>query len=118
MKISAILTLAIAAFIHAASAQTQAEMTQEAINDFKKADAALNIAYGKAKAVLDDEGQARLKAAQRAWIVFRDAQADLEADTTARGGTMAPLIVYTTKKQLTEDRTSELEELVKTKAEQ
>jgi uncharacterized protein YecT (DUF1311 family) len=118
MKIAAILTLAVTALTHAASAQTQAEMTQEAINDFRKADAALNVAYGKAKAALDEEGQAKLKAAQRAWIVFRDAQADLEADTTARGGTMAPLIIYTTKKQLTEDRTSELEELVKTKADQ
>ena len=114
MKIPVVLV--VLAFARAASAQTQAEMTQEAIDDFRKADAQLNVAYGKAKAALDAEGQAKLKTAQRAWIVFRDAQADLEADTAARGGTMAPLIACTTKKQLTEDRTSELEELVKTKA--
>jgi uncharacterized protein YecT (DUF1311 family) len=74
-----------------ARAQTQAEMNQEAAAEFKKADRDLNKLYPQVLAKLDEEGQAKLKAAQRAWVAYRDAQADLEADM-ARGGTMAPLL--------------------------
>jgi uncharacterized protein YecT (DUF1311 family) len=116
MKIPAILLLALAGLAHVTFAQTQAEMTEQAVGDLKKADVKLNAAYAEARAALDEEGQKKLKVAQRAWIAFRDAQADLEADTAARGGTMAPLIDAMTRKQLTEDRTSELDELIQTKS--
>jgi uncharacterized protein YecT (DUF1311 family) len=96
----------------AASGQTQAEMNQQAAADFHKADAQLNAIYGKVKAALDPESQAKLKTAQRAWITFRDAEADLQADATARGGTMAPCIYDGVRQQLTETRIEELKALL------
>jgi len=96
----------------AAFGQTQAEMNQQAAADFRKADAQLNAIYSKAKAALDAEAQEKLKVAQRACITFRDAEADLQADATARGGTMAPCINYGVRQQLTEARIEDLKALL------
>ena len=96
----------------AAFGQTQAEMNQQAAADFRKADTQLNAIYGKVKAALDAEAQEKLKVAQRAWITFRDAEADLQADATARGGTMAPCLYNGVRQQLTETRIEELKALL------
>ena len=93
-------------------AQTQAQMNQEAAAEFKKADTALNKLYPQVLAKLDAEGKDKLKAAQRAWVAFRDAQAEFEADT-ARGGTMAPLLRATSMTQTTEDRIKQLKAFLK-----
>jgi uncharacterized protein YecT (DUF1311 family) len=58
-----------------ARAQTQAAMNQDACAQYKKADQALNATYAK---VLKDYAKdplflTKLKQAQRAWIVFREA---------------------------------------------
>jgi uncharacterized protein YecT (DUF1311 family) len=90
-----------------AHAQTQGQMNQEAAAEFKKADAQLNKIYPQVLAKLDAEGKEKLKAAQRAWVAFRDAQAELDADT-ARGGTMAPLLRANSMTQTTEDRITQL----------
>jgi uncharacterized protein YecT (DUF1311 family) len=95
-----------------AFAQTQQEMNREAAADFAKADAALNKLYTKVLAALDDEGKKKLKAAQRAWVVFRDAEADLQADTEARGGTLAPLIYDSTRTTLTNERIKTFKEML------
>lgn len=96
-----------------AQAQTQGEMNQEAYRDFQAADKALNAAYAKAlKALPDDEAREKLKTAQRAWLAYRDAEAECEADFV-RGGTMAPLERACSLKALTEDRTKEIQALVK-----
>ena len=71
---------------------------------FSKADAEMNKVYRKVMAALDGEGQAKLKTAQRAWLVYRDAQAELDADTIARGGTMFPQIYEGTRAELTNAR--------------
>lgn len=95
-----------------ARAQTQAEMNQEAAAEFKKADRDLNKLYPQVLAKLDEEGQARLKAAQRAWVAYRDAQADLEADM-ARGGTMAPLLRANSLAATTLERIEQLRAFLK-----
>lgn len=92
--------------------QTQAEMNQQAAADFEKADAQLNKIYKQVQAGLDAEGLAKLKTAQRAWLAFRDADADFQADAAARGGTMALCIYNGVRQQLTEERTAELKELL------
>ena len=56
-------------------AQTQLELNQEACDEYKKADAELNKVYNQ---ILREYQQdkvfvQKLKAAQRAWIAFRDA---------------------------------------------
>lgn len=113
MKTAVLLVLALAAFALPVFAQTQAEMNQTAIDDYRKADKKLNVAYGQAKSALDEDAQEKLVAAQKAWITFRDAQAAFEADSQARGGTMAPLIFYTARTELTEARTTQLEAIAK-----
>lgn len=92
------------------SAQSQAEMNQQAAGEFKKADAELNRVYARVLAELDDEGRAKLKAAQRAWVVFRDAEAAYQMDLEARGGSMAPLIYEGTRARLTRARTAQLKQ--------
>ena len=68
---------------------------------------------GPARAELDDEGKEKFKLAQRAWVQFRDAQADFEADKEARGGSMALLIYNGTRKTLTDARIKELQRVLK-----
>ena len=94
-------------------AQSQREMNLQAAADFAKADAALNKLYTKVLAALDDEGKKKLKVVQRAWVVFRDAEADLQADSEARGGSMAPLIYDGTRTTLTNERIKAFKEMLK-----
>jgi uncharacterized protein YecT (DUF1311 family) len=93
-------------------AQSQAEMNREAAAAFQKADAQLNKVYAQVVAKLDEEGQAKLKAAQRAWIAFRDAQAELEADAM-RDGTGATALRSEASAALTVKRTESLKEFLK-----
>jgi len=96
-----------------ANAQSQAEMNREAAQEFEAADATLNKVYKQLIGKLDDEGKEKLKIAQRAWVQFRDAQADFEADKEARGGSMAPLISNGVRKRLTDARVKELQGFLK-----
>jgi uncharacterized protein YecT (DUF1311 family) len=91
--------------------QTQAEMNQEAAADFQKADAELNQIYKQVRAGLDADGQAKLKTAQRAWLAYRDAEAELEAAPN-EGGSIYPMIVANVKARLTEARVKELKEVL------
>lgn len=95
-----------------AAAQSQMEMNAEAAAEFEKADRRLNAVYAKVQKQLDVQGRAKLRIAQRAWVEFRDAEAELHADTEARGGSMAPLILFGTMTRLTEARTKQLEEFL------
>ena len=90
------------------SAQNQHEMNQQAAADFEKADAQLNRVYKKVLAEMDAEAQAKLKTAQRAWIVFRDAEAEYEADQEARGGSMYPMCFSVYSADLTRQRIKQL----------
>lgn len=90
-----------------ARAQTQQEMNQEAGQAFKAADAALNKAFKQLMAKLDKEGQEELKAAQVAWVVFRDADAKFAAGA-ARGGSMASMVHEEHRATLTKTRAEDL----------
>ncbi len=87
-------------------------MNQQARAEFDKADAGLNQIYAKVQAKLDKEGKEKLKAAQRAWVTFRDAQADLDADIM-HGGSAAPMLHSGSQAQSTLKRTNELKEFLK-----
>jgi uncharacterized protein YecT (DUF1311 family) len=115
MKLFALLIAVLATvggFSLEARAQSQAQMNQEAFADFKKADQTLNKIYPQVLAKLDTEGQEKLKAAQRAWVSYRDAQAELEADQ-ARGGSLAPLLRANSMTTTTEERIKQLREFLK-----
>jgi uncharacterized protein YecT (DUF1311 family) len=74
---------------------------------FQKAEQELNAVYNDLMQQLDVARKEKLRAAQSAWLQFREANADFEADA-ARGGTLAPLIKITVLADMTEARTVEL----------
>ena len=102
--------------------KTQTQMTICANMDWEAADAALNDAYSTAMSAMRkmDElldgrpdligGVKALRAAQRAWIPYRDAACEAEG-FIARGGTMEPMLVAQCRADLTRQRTRELLEL-------
>jgi len=100
--------------------QNQADMNACAAIDFEAADAELNAAWAEAIAgarEMDaeinrefDDGptsEAVLREAQRAWIIFRDAQCTYEGHE-ARGGSMESMIYNGCRAQLTRERTAQL----------
>ena len=71
-------------------AVTQFDMNQCADKDFQAADKTLNEVYKKVVAAQEGDST-KLKAAQRAWITFRDAECSFEiADN--EGGTIYPMM--------------------------
>jgi uncharacterized protein YecT (DUF1311 family) len=98
------------------SATTQLEMNACAEEDLAKADKRLNEVYA---ALLKKEAKntvfvKKLRAAQRAWIAFRDAELDAKfacAEPNPRmcWGSMYPLSFAIYKAQLTRERTKALE---------
>ena len=70
--------LALAATSSVVRAQTQGEMDDQACKDFSAADKRLNAAYQKVLAAHPKDAlfSAKFRAAQRAWVAFRDAEID------------------------------------------
>ncbi|WPO77191.1 lysozyme inhibitor LprI family protein [Flavobacterium sp. KACC 22761] len=88
-------------------AQTQLEMNETAINNFKKADDKLNQVYKNLIKKLDEKEKSLLIAAQKNWIKFRDSKCDFEKQEYD-GGSIQPLIYYTCLTECTEERTKGL----------
>ena len=88
-------------------AVTQVEMHEQSQQGYQAADRALNQAYGRLMDKLSPERRQKLKTAQRAWLRFRDAQAEL-VSSAWEGGSIRPLIHSEELKRLTEHRTKEL----------
>lgn len=102
------LTPAIAQDITCNPDGAQAEMNVCAFEDFERADAALNAEYKLAVDAAKGMGvYDQLRAAQRAWLPFRDAACAAEA-APFQGGTLQPLILYSCLATLTEERTRHL----------
>jgi len=96
-----------------ANAQTTAEMRDCAGQEYQKADAALNKSYRDLMAKLDDDGQkSALKAAQQAWIKYRDANCEFAAYQN-RGGTIYPVVYTGCLTSTTTARTKELLQMLK-----
>jgi uncharacterized protein YecT (DUF1311 family) len=102
-------------------AQTQLAMNMCAELDFERADAELNAAWREAIAgtrISDREidrqsdrrptGEAKMREAQRAWLVFRDAQCTVEGYDEARGGSMEPMVYSGCRARMTRERTAQL----------
>jgi len=93
-------------------AQSQAEMTICAGNEYKKADAQLNKTYQELAAMLEDEDKAELKTAETAWIKYRDAHCQFASDQY-RGGSIRPMIEAICLTDVTNNRTTELKNQIK-----
>ena len=106
--LSVILLLSAPAFL---KAQSQQEMNQDALKQSEAADKELNAVYKKVFATLDDEAKELLKASQRAWLAYREAEAKFAADEM-RGGTAAPLIYSGAITRMTMSRIRRLHEVL------
>lgn len=102
-------------------AGNQQELNACAADEFKKADQELNEVYA---ALLKKESGDRtfikkLRAAQRAWVVFADAEmaATFACDPAkACWGSMLPMSMASYKARLTRDRTQRLREFLQGRA--
>jgi uncharacterized protein YecT (DUF1311 family) len=63
----------------------QMQLDQCAGQDFTAADAKLNVLYKTMMSKYDTANGAKLKAAERAWIAWRDAECDFETNGTTGG---------------------------------
>lgn len=94
-----------------AAAQSQNALTRQATEAFDQADAELNAVYRKLMAAIPEARRARLKEAQRAWIVFRDADGRFAA-SAMEGGSAYPMIYAGSRARLTQERTRYLTDLL------
>jgi len=106
---------------HCDDPQNQHDMNACAAIDFEKADAELNAAWRDAVASAQEDDreldrnydqrpttEAKLREAQRAWVVFRDAHCTVEGYGEARGGSMESMVYDGCRAQLTRERTRQL----------
>ncbi|WP_349358660.1 lysozyme inhibitor LprI family protein [Stappia sp.] len=122
LALTALAAPAAAQDVDCSNPTAQMEMTYCAEQDWNAADAALNAAYARAMDEMrridaDLAGLPHLvgavdalRAAQRAWIPYRD-KACAAQGFMARGGTMEPMLIYQCRADLTRQRTQELEAL-------
>ncbi|PZQ96860.1 MAG: hypothetical protein DI533_14940 [Cereibacter sphaeroides] len=90
-----------------ANAQDQTTMNICAGQSYKAADAELNATYKTLMVSVSPDGGKRLKAAQRAWIAYRDAECAFETLGTA-DGSIHSMIVSGCLEDLTRAQTARL----------
>ena len=96
--------------------RTQFELNQCAARARDKADAELNTVY---RELMKDAGateRAKLRAAQLAWIKFRDLQCDYES-VGNKGGSIYPMVVSFCLAGVTTTRTKQLQEILREQTE-
>lgn len=100
-------------------AGTQIEMNQCAYDDFLKADKKLNETYQALirKSAGDKTYIKALRTAQRAWVVFRDAELDAmfscaDEDIKLCWGSMIGLLYPNAKAEITRERTQKLQHYI------
>lgn len=106
--------------VDCANAQAQTELTYCAEQDWNAADARLNAAYESAISAMrgidinldaqDRGAEAALRAAQRAWITFRDNTCAAEG-WAMHGGSAEPMVIYGCRARVTAARADELENM-------
>src|SRR5262249_24915556 len=89
--------------------QTQSEMTQQARDEFLKADQRLNApVFSSLITKVSAAGKASLRDAEKTWIRFRDQECAFETMGSV-GGSVHPMVVSQCKSRLTIQRTKDLE---------
>ncbi len=92
------------------NATTTADMRACENARYDQANRQLNAVYARLMKQLDPARREKLRLAQRAWVRFRDANADFLA-SAAEGGTLAPLLRVNALADMTEARVKELAKL-------
>ncbi|MHC1743480.1 MAG: lysozyme inhibitor LprI family protein [Syntrophobacteraceae bacterium] len=93
-------------------AVSTAEMRTCANKLYEAADAELNQVYRQLASKLSDKRRESLKAAQQAWITFRDKNATFAA-SAVEDGTMYPVLEVAELTALTKQRTEQLRAYLK-----
>lgn len=83
------------------------QLVETAYEEFAAADTKMNAAYQQLLGVMDDDGKAALKEAQRKWLAWRDAQAQFDAHAL-KGGKLFQMEVNGSLAQTTKKRTAQL----------
>lgn len=101
------------------TAGNQLELNACASADFERADVELNKTYQMILKKMADEPLfvRKLRVAQNAWLVFRDADLDArfscaENDVRRCWGSMYPMSYLARKTELTKDRTRQLQQIL------
>ena len=99
---------------HIVLGQTQAEMNQSAIDEYRQVDKRLNNIYSQIlkEYRADTAFINNMKNAQRLWVQFRDAEMKMMYPDREPGyyGSIQPLCWYEYKKELTEERIKKLKQ--------
>jgi len=90
-------------------ALTSAEMQNCATREYEASKAKLDDVYRRLAARLPEPRRTQLEAAQKAWTVYRDAQAAFVAGV-AEDGTLYPILQVSEQAALTDARIQELGE--------
>ncbi|WP_182087220.1 lysozyme inhibitor LprI family protein [Aureimonas sp. ME7] len=90
---------------------TQTALSACAAQQFEQADDKLNTAYAEVLERLEGEPPRRdlLRAAQRAWVAFRDAECTFAVSGT-EGGSAEPMVNAQCRAELTDRRTGDLKD--------
>lgn len=106
--------IAVCLFVFASSGQSQSEATTQAEKGFEAAASELDAVY---RMVLKRIERPKLKedvqAAQRAWIAYRDREAVARAGVSSQGGSAYSMDLLATRAELTQERTLQLQKLLK-----
>ena len=89
-------------------AKTTSQINECFAKELKKADAELNDVYRLTMKKLEAGDAALLRKAQRAWLVYRDAQCEA-GRALLDGGTGGPAAFLSCKLELTRKRTAEIQ---------
>jgi len=100
-------TVASAADASCKNPRTQPELSACAGKDAQAADAELNRVYGQLIAKYDEPNRNALVLAERAWILYRDAECGYETALSV-GGTIHPMMVALCMTAKAKARTKEL----------
>jgi uncharacterized protein YecT (DUF1311 family) len=88
-------------------AATTAAMRTCENSRYERSEQKLNAEYGRLMKQLDRSRQEKLRAAQRAWLSFRDANAAF-VESEAENGSLAPILKISALADMTEARALEL----------
>ena len=112
-----ILTILFTAMVTCSFGQTQVQMNHEALANYQKADKELNKVYKSilVKYKADPAFLNNLKASQRIWVSFRDAELKVKYPERKSGyyGSLHPVCRASYLKKLTTERTTKLQEWLK-----
>jgi uncharacterized protein YecT (DUF1311 family) len=87
--------------------QTQVQINECAAKEYKTSDGELNLIYKQLYSRLSSRRRTQLRAAQAAWIKYRDAQCEFE-NAEERGGSIYSALQYGCLSTISRARTAEL----------